>query len=334
MDGFDIPPDVLAAMMGEDPGAADIAAALRQRASMGELGMGGSAAIRASAAPMLEGARLGQDRIFKDSMAAQAARQRAGILTQSRAEAAKKLAEDRQREDAQRAEARNQQALNRENALEAARIASGLRAAEKRQERGEIRDEKTAQAISRFGNDWEPMPNSPLIDNEPARQKFIDATAGATEARGIASDLKAMVAAGLGPMSSAADKTRAESLVTRLQLIGKTVDALGVLSETDIKKFIEPQLVNPASFTVALKQGFGQFDPAAQLDQYLANINGKISASAKAYALVPRRGGAFASGSSTGKPAASMPTPKTPEEARALPKGTRFVDPDGIERVR
>jgi hypothetical protein len=73
MEPFNIPPDMLAELLNEDPNPQYLSAALRGRQSLGELGMAGSPAIQDAAKPMManagrelgtlenqEGARRGQ----------------------------------------------------------------------------------------------------------------------------------------------------------------------------------------------------------------------------------------------------------------------------------
>ena len=75
--------------------------------------------------------------------------------------------------------------------------------------------------------------------------------------------------------------------------------------------------------------GFASGDFKAAADQIMQEIKAEL----KAPGAVKGGMREFFKGEK-GATDTGMPTPKTPEEAKALPPGTRFVDPNGVERVR
>jgi hypothetical protein len=159
-----------------------------------------------------------------------------------------------------------------------------------------------------MGTDWTLGPRSPLLKDETLKREFIKSSTSAREMRSLAGSLRDMVAQGLGPLSSSEDKTKAASLIARLQLLQKQVDVLGVLSAVDISEFVNPQLRNPTSFDSTWKEWAQLYDPKAQLDQYVASMDNKIRETAAAYDVQPTPTGAFAGINKKGKAAGGVRT--------------------------
>lgn len=316
------PIEELTAMLeGDEPSGAAFARALRGREAMGELGMAGSPAIREAAAPVLQGARqrLGEDSarkamLLKRSLwqqgrapaempdeamlsAAEAIgidRNTASMLTKPQlqgllgSQAQRRAAEaDKERRsstpEAQADKAAKAEADRLEREAKRAQIDATRSTVEARTRENE--------GASLMGTDWTLGPTSPLRKDETLKRNFLQSATAAREMKTLAGTLRDMIKGGLGPTSSAEQKTKAASIVSRLQLLQKNVDTLGVLSAVDISEFVNPQLRNPTSFDSAWKDWAGLYDPAAQLDQYMGSMEQKVREQASAYDVQPTEAG-------------------------------------------
>lgn len=204
-------------------------------------------------------------------------------------------------------------AENRKTAIAAA--GRSVDVAEKKEQ--SKRDAEKGEARATFGNDWTPDPTSPLLTNETAKQSFLDSMANVTEMEGLADELRSIIKRGVGITSDAKTKTQVRNLVAKMQLKQKDIDKLGVLSVTDISEFMLPQLAEPTGWDATWKQWTGQFDPIAQLDQYLSNIRKQVRNKADRMAVKPTPTGAFAKfwprkESGKSKPSVPPPPPGTP----------------------
>lgn len=314
-----------AAMLGdEEPSPRALVNALRGRESLGELGMAGGEWVRSAAAPVLQGARgrladegekrrillkrslWGQGRTAAempdDAMLAQAEaigvpRDTARMLTKAQlqglfgSQTQRRIAADEKSKAAQTPEARQAAAMK----AESNRLEREAKRAQVDATRQTIASrERENEGATLMGTDWTLGPSSPLRSDETMKRGFLDSATAAREMRSQAGRLKEMIDKGLGPLSSAEDKTRAKSLVARLQLLQKQVDKLGVLSAVDISEFVNPQLLNPTSFDAFLKDKAQLYDAKAQIDQYLGSMEEKIREQASAYDVQPTEKGAWA----------------------------------------
>lgn len=323
----------LSGLIDDEPNPRDLVALLRKREALGELMAAGGPALAPQAQATLGGARqrLAAPRgesaatsLLKRTMALESIRKNQAIDAEDMA-FVNTLPPDMRplvRTKGDAAEARRGvmsgqiKALSPTEKFDQETTRQRLRMEEEErlrraQEAKEERERKAAEKAKqeadagKMGTDWELGPSSPLAEDPVLKREFLSATAQIRTARELAGKLKGMLKAGLGVTSKAEDLTRAESLVRRLQLIGKEVDKLGVLSAVDITKFVEPQLMNPTDFKAAALEGFGRFDPLAQVDQYLQNIEGKVTEVSKAWDVRPKAGGVF-------RPQAPASAPKRP----------------------
>jgi hypothetical protein len=83
-----------------------------------------------------------------------------------------------------------------------------------------------------------------------------------------------------------------------------------------------------------LAPGVQAYDHTLVGDDYLKQFGPEVQGAVQAY----MRGGVMPTGNPRNQGIAkllgSLPRPQTTAEAMKLPKGTHFVDPTGIERVR